>query len=73
VYLPDGRKLVKQVDGGNGHSGKSSPDVHFGLGMVDRRPLRVAFDWRDRRGIARHREAYLSPGWHTAQLASLEK
>jgi len=73
VYLLDGRKLVKEVDGGNGHSGKSSPDVHFGLGTVDQRSLHVAFDWRDRRGTVRHHDAYLMPGWHTVQLASLEK
>jgi hypothetical protein len=73
VYLPGGRKLVKEVDGGNGHSGKSSPDVHFGLGSVDQRPLHVAFDWRDRQGAVRHYEANLVPGWHTVQLAGLEK
>jgi hypothetical protein len=72
VYLPDGRKLVKEVDGGNGHSGKSSPDVHFGLGVVDQRLLHVAFDWRDRHGTVRHHDANLMPGWHTVQLAGLE-
>lgn len=71
VYLPDGRKLVKEVDGGNGHSGKSSPDVHFGLGNADR-PLHVAFDWRDRQGRVRHQDASLMPGWHTVLLESLE-
>jgi hypothetical protein len=73
VQLPDGRKLVKEVDGGNGHSGKSSPDVHFGLGVVDQRPLHVAFDWRDRHGIVHHQDTNLMPGWHTVQLAGLEK
>jgi enediyne biosynthesis protein E4 len=73
VYLPDGRKLVQQVDGGNGHSGKSSPDLHFGLGSVGRRSLRVAFDWRDRSGTARHEEASLAPGWHTVLLGSSDK
>ena len=73
VYLPDGRKFVREVDGGNGHSGKSSPDIHFGLGAMDRRPLHVAFDWRDRQGIVRHHDASLVPGWHTVQLAGLEK
>lgn len=34
VILPDGRTLTQQVDGGNGHSGKRSPEVHFGLGSV---------------------------------------
>src|SRR5262249_12446114 len=33
VALPDGRKLVAQVDGGAGHSGRRSPDVHLGLGQ----------------------------------------
>ena len=65
VYLPDGRILVNQVDGGNGHSGKSSPDLHFGLGTITSQPLRVAFDWRDRRGTIRHHDANLMPGWHT--------
>jgi hypothetical protein len=73
VYLPDGRKLVEQVDGGNGHSGKSSPDLHFGLGAVGSRNLRVAFDWRDRQGSVRHQETSLTPGWHTVLLGSSEK
>ena len=73
VYLADGRKLVKEVDGGNGHSGKNSPDVHFGLGAVDQYPLHVAFDWRDRQGTARHYDTNLLPGWHTVQLAGLEE
>ncbi len=34
LFLPDGKKLVAQVDGGNGHSGKRSPDLQFGLGTV---------------------------------------
>ena len=72
VYLPDGQKLVKQVDGGNGHSGKSSPDLHFGLGALEHQALRVAFDWRDRQGRIRHQEARLAPGWHTVILGSAE-
>lgn len=70
VYLPDGRRLVEQVDGGNGHSGKSSPDLHFGLGNIGRRDLRVVIDWRDRQGTIRHHEASLLPGWHTVLLGS---
>ena len=73
VFLPDGRKLVKEVDGGNGHSGKSSPDVLFGLGNVDPRALHITFDWRDLRGMVRHQDAYLRPGWHTVQLAGQEQ
>jgi hypothetical protein len=70
VYLPDGRRLTQQVDGGNGHSGKNSPDLHFGLGKAGKGSLRVAFDWRDRHGTIRHQEASLAPGWHTVLLGS---
>lgn len=68
VFLPNGKKLIRQVDGGNGHSGKSSPDLHFGLGIVGSQDLRVAIDWRDRRGSVRHLETSLAPGWHTVVL-----
>ena len=34
VRLSDGRRFNLQVDGGNGHSGKRSPDIHVGLGQV---------------------------------------
>ena len=70
VYLPDGARLVKSVDGGNGHSGKSSPDLHFGLGTLGRQSVRVVFDWRDRGGVVRHWETKLMPGWHTVLLGS---
>jgi hypothetical protein len=69
VYGPDGRVQVGQVDGGNGHSGKRSPDLHFGLGSLsagDRVPVDLA--WRDGDGHI-HREAFrLTPGWHTVLL-----
>jgi enediyne biosynthesis protein E4 len=72
VYLPSGRKLIQQVDGGNGHSGKSSPDLHFGLGVAGPQNLRVAIDWRDRKGMIRHMETSLTPGWHTVLLGSAD-
>jgi hypothetical protein len=71
IYLPDGRRIVKEVDGGNGHSGKSSPDIHVGLGELGLQSLHVAFDWRDRGGHIRHLDTILTPGWHSVQLASL--
>jgi hypothetical protein len=69
VLLPDGRQLVAQVDGGNGHSGKRSPDLHFGLGPVssDAR-LRVEIRWRDSQGRVRTENLSFSPGWHTVWL-----
>ena len=73
VYLPDGRKLVKEVDGGNGHSGKGSPDIHFGLGTVGAKALHVVIDWRDRAGMLQHFETSLVPGWHTVLLGSAHR
>lgn len=32
IKLADGRVFLRQVDGGNGHSGKRSPDILVGLG-----------------------------------------
>jgi len=69
VYLPDGRRLVAQVDGGNGHSGKRSPDLHFGLGPLDLATnLRVDLRWRDPTGQMHQATLYLQPGWHTVLL-----
>jgi hypothetical protein len=72
VHLPDGRTLVGQVDGGNGHSGKRSPELHFGLGAVPAGiPIEVELAWRDVRGQV-HREATrLTPGWHSLNLGAV--
>lgn len=67
VTLPDGRVLTRQVDGGNGHSGKRGPDLHFGLGET-RGQVGVRVDWRDSGGRARREYLKLSPGWHTLLL-----
>ena len=69
VTLPDGRKLVAQVDGGSGHSGRRSPDVHLGLGKLDSaEPLSVELKWRDQAGKAQETILKLVPGWHTVVL-----
>ncbi|MDG3008357.1 CRTAC1 family protein [Paludisphaera sp. Pla2] len=69
VALPSGRRLVAQCDGGNGHSGKRSPDLHFGLGPVTPGTLlSITLRWRDPNGQVRREELSLPPGWHTVQL-----
>jgi hypothetical protein len=69
VDLSNGRQLVAQVDGGNGHSGKRSHDLHFGLGRTSATTLlRVALYWRDPAGRVRHETLQLKPGWHTIML-----
>jgi hypothetical protein len=69
VYLADGRRLVSQVDGGNGHSGKRSPELHFGLGRTSAgSPQRVEIRWRDPDGQVNDEVLSLVPGWHTVVL-----
>lgn len=71
VYLPDGRRLVGQVDGGSGHSGKRSPELHFGLGATPAdAQLRVEVRWRDLEGKPQSQALQLKPGQHTLLLGS---
>jgi hypothetical protein len=69
VTLPNGRVLTRQVDGGNGHSGKRSSDLHFGLGEFAG-PVQVRIDWRDRFGRVQHKAFDMNAGWHTVLLGS---
>jgi hypothetical protein len=74
VKLPDGRLLVTQVDGGNGHSGKRSTDVHFGLGLIAPAvKLPVEINWRNASGKVQRQTIQLSPGWHTVILGQPER
>lgn len=71
VALPDGRALVDQVDGGNGHSGKRSPELLFGLGRATAPDiLPVELHWRDPQGTVRQTTLHLPPGWHTVMLGT---
>lgn len=71
VHLPDGRQLVAQVDGGNGHTGARSPELHFGLGQLKpETSLPVDLHWRDTRGQVHRQTVQLSPGWHTVLLGT---
>jgi hypothetical protein len=64
----DGRVLVGQVDGGNGHSGVRSPDLHFGLGDSADENIEVEIRYRDRVGHAQSIELILSSGRHSVLL-----
>lgn len=73
VNLPDGRKRIEQVDGGSGHSGRRSPDVHLGLGAWEKsRTVPVEIKWRDRNGKVQQRALSLVPGRHTIELRSAD-
>lgn len=70
VRLPDGRQLTAQVDGGSGHAGKRSPQLHFGLGnLPGSTQLEVNIRWRGPGGQVQQRTLSLPTGWHTIQLS----
>jgi hypothetical protein len=72
VRLSDGHKIAGQVDGGSGHSGRRSPDIHLGLGAVPKdRPVTVDLKWRDSTGHPQQTTLQLKPGWHTVELGVL--
>lgn len=72
VILAGRAPLVQQVDGGNGHSGKRSPDLQFGLGGLTGNQLAtVELRWRDARGGLQQQTIQLAPGsWYTIVLGS---
>jgi hypothetical protein len=73
VTTPDGRTRISRVDGGGGHSGKRSNEVHIGLGADVKGPVDVNVRWRDRTGRAHTQDIQLSPGWHSLTLGALAK
>lgn len=71
VSLPDGRKLIAQIDGDTGHSGHRSPEIHFGLGSWGKdKPVTVELKWRDLLGNVQKRSDKILPGWHRIELRS---
>src|SRR5262249_28760644 len=69
VHLLDGRRLVAQVDGGSGDSGRRAPPLHCGRGALPAgTPLRIDLRWRDAAGTLRSRTVSLAPGWHRLLL-----
>ncbi|HTQ78800.1 MAG TPA: VCBS repeat-containing protein, partial [Thermoanaerobaculia bacterium] len=65
----DGHHLIRQVDGGNGHSGQRSPEVRFGLGPTTAALVPVKVTWRDHQGLLHRHTFSLTPGYHTIVLA----
>lgn len=69
VHLPDGSILVGQVDGGSGHSGKRSTDLHFGLAATNAETMiPIDLTWRDNSGTVQKESISLKPGVYTILL-----
>ncbi|MFC5183304.1 CRTAC1 family protein [Actinomadura harenae] len=69
IRLPDGHTQIQQLDGGGGHSGKRSFEVHFGLGTYNG-PVAATVQWSDEQGQLHHQNLQLTPGDHNVFLTS---
>jgi enediyne biosynthesis protein E4 len=67
VTTADGKKYIDRVDGGSGHAGKRSSEVHIGLGNAQG-PVKVHLQWRDRQGTPHQQDLELSQGKHSLVL-----
>ncbi|MDQ1152393.1 hypothetical protein QE382_004377 [Sphingobacterium zeae] len=70
LKFKDGTEMIRVVDGGNGHSSRNSPEIHFGLGKsgTQNELYAVDFSWRDSKGQKRNAKMDLTKGWHTLYL-----
>ncbi len=66
VTTPNGTQ-VSQLDGGSGHGGFRSFEVHFGLGS-HMGPATVNLQWRDVDGQLHQQKQQLTPGVHSLVL-----
>jgi len=60
------KKMIAYVDGGNGHSGSNSKEIHFGLSnhITDEEKINVELLWIDSNGINQNKLVQLTSGWH---------
>lgn len=68
ISTPQGSQ-ISQVDGGGGHVGFRSFDVHFGIGSYTG-PVSVQIQWHDVDGGLHQQTLSLEPGVHTLMLTS---
>lgn len=69
LLLPGGKSIPAFVDGGNGHSGKNSNEIFFGLGTsVSNQRNILEIKWRNSKGEVRQETIELNKGWHTIIL-----
>jgi enediyne biosynthesis protein E4 len=64
-----GHQQIGQLDGGSGHSGKSSFEVYFGLGSY-KGLVTVQIHWRGTNGALYRQTLRLAPGTHELLLTS---
>jgi enediyne biosynthesis protein E4 len=67
AHLSNGQTITRYVDGGNGHSGKRSYELHFGLGEKSE-DVDIDIKWRDLSGREHSETIKLKPGNYTVLL-----
>jgi hypothetical protein len=72
VTTADGKCYISRVDGGSGHGGKRSSEVHIGLGNA-KGAVKVQLKWRDREGAVHQQTLQLSQGHHWLELGKSAK
>jgi hypothetical protein len=68
ITTPDGTQ-IGQLDGGGGHGGYRSFEVHFGLGSYAG-PVTAHLRWRDTSGHPHEQTEQFTPGVHSLMLTS---
>jgi hypothetical protein len=68
ITTPNGTQ-IGQLDGGGGHGGYRSFEVHFGLGSY-RGPVTAHLTWRDSGGHPHQQTKQFTPGVHTLMLTN---
>jgi hypothetical protein len=71
ITTPSGQQ-IGQLDGGSGHGGFRSFDVHFGLGSYTG-PVSVHIQWTDSQGHLRNQTLQMTSGIHDLMLTNVAK
>jgi hypothetical protein len=71
LTTPSGTQ-ISQLDGGGGHGGFRSFDVHFGLGSYSG-PVDAHIQWQDDKGHLHDQTVTLTPGVHDLMLTNVAK
>jgi len=60
------RKMISYIDGGNGHAGSNSKEIHFGLAndISENEKVSVELFWKNSKGENQKTIVQLLSGWH---------
>jgi hypothetical protein len=71
-FLSTHSVMIGQINGGSGHSGHGTQEIHFGLGKLPTSKIAVELRWRDQRGNLNSKDVELTPGRHVVVLGKSE-